>query len=82
MPGNHALVVGRDTVGDVLPRRRRARRAGFLIGRAIGRLRAEHEAGAQEGSRAEELERLADLRDRGVLTADEFEREKRRLLEG
>jgi hypothetical protein len=66
----------------MLPRRRRARRAGFLLGRAIGRLRAEHEAGAQEFTRAEELERLADLRDRGVLTDEEFEQEKRRLLEG
>lgn len=64
-------------------RRRRARRAGFLLGRAISRRRAEYEAGAaQEGSRAEELERLADLHDRGVLNDEEFEREKRRLLDG
>jgi uncharacterized membrane protein YdbT with pleckstrin-like domain len=31
-------------------------------------------------SAAEELTRLADLRDRGVLTTDEFEAQKRRLL--
>ena len=31
-------------------------------------------------SAAEELTRLADLRDRGVLTAEEFEAQKRRLL--
>ncbi len=64
-------------------RRRRARRLGFLLGRAISRGQAEYQAGAaQEGSRTEELERLADLHDRGVLDDEEFEREKRRLLDG
>jgi len=36
-------------------------------------------AGAGD-SRADQLTRLAELRDRGVLTADEFEREKVRVL--
>ena len=31
--------------------------------------------------RYESLARIADLRDRGVLTDDEFQREKRKLLE-
>ena len=33
------------------------------------------------GSLADELAKLADLRDRGVLTPEEFEARKRRLLE-
>lgn len=36
--------------------------------------------GDDGGSVSSELGRLADLRDRGVLTADEFEQQKRRLL--
>lgn len=34
------------------------------------------------GSVADELAKLADLRDRGALTEDEFQQRKRRLLEG
>jgi type VI protein secretion system component VasK len=37
------------------------------------------EAAGSESS-ADQLAKLADLRDRGVLTADEFERQKARLL--
>lgn len=37
-------------------------------------------AGGRNGSSVDDLERLADLHDRGVLTAEEFEAEKRRLL--
>lgn len=55
-------------------RRRRARRRGFLLGRISGR----RVAAPDDASR--ELERLADLRDRGALSEEEFEREKRRLL--
>lgn len=38
------------------------------------------DAPAAAGSVADEIAKLADLRDRGVLTADEFEARKRRLL--
>lgn len=38
-------------------------------------------SGAQRASRYEWLARIADLRDRGVLTEEEFQREKARLLE-
>lgn len=63
-------------------RRRRARRRGFLIGRAMGR-RAEREASRDryDDDLSTELTRLADLRDRGVVSNDEFEREKQRLLD-
>ena len=37
-------------------------------------------AGGRDGSSVDDLERLADLHDRGVLTAEEFAAEKRRLL--
>ena len=37
-------------------------------------------AASRDGSSVEDLERLADLRDRGVLTDEEFEAEKRRIL--
>ena len=35
---------------------------------------------AGSGSPADQLTKLADLRDRGVITADEFEREKAKIL--
>jgi type VI protein secretion system component VasK len=35
---------------------------------------------AGSGSPADQLAKLADLRDRGVITADEFEREKAKIL--
>ena len=35
---------------------------------------------ANEGNSADQLAKLADLRDRGVITADEFEREKTKVL--
>jgi len=35
---------------------------------------------AGSGSTADQLSKLADLRDRGVITADEFEREKAKVL--
>ena len=39
------------------------------------------QAGARTpGSSADELEKLASLRDRGVITADEFDREKAKIL--
>ena len=37
-------------------------------------------ARSRRGDAYEQLARIADLRDRGVLTEDEFQREKRRLL--
>ncbi len=35
---------------------------------------------ASSGSTADQLARLADLRDRGVITAEEFDREKAKIL--
>jgi hypothetical protein len=35
---------------------------------------------AGSGNPADQLTKLADLRDRGVITADEFEREKAKIL--
>jgi len=35
---------------------------------------------AAEGTSADQLTKLADLRDRGVITADEFDREKAKIL--
>ena len=35
---------------------------------------------ANEGNSADQLAKLADLRDRGVITAEEFEREKAKVL--
>jgi membrane protein implicated in regulation of membrane protease activity len=35
---------------------------------------------AAEGTSADQLAKLADLRDRGVITADEFERQKAKVL--
>ena len=35
---------------------------------------------ANEGNSADQLAKLADLRDRGVITADEFDREKAKVL--
>jgi len=35
---------------------------------------------AAQGNSADQLAKLADLRDRGVITADEFEREKAKVL--
>lgn len=40
------------------------------------------EAAGTEQSTASELSKLAELRDRGVLSADEFEQQKARLLAG
>ena len=57
-------------------RRRRARRRGFLIGRALGR----RNPVATDRDPTPELARLADLRDRGALTNQEFERAKQQLL--
>jgi uncharacterized membrane protein len=43
-------------------------------------LAARSVSGSRTGDRYEALARLADLRDRGVLGEDEFQREKRRIL--
>jgi type VI protein secretion system component VasK len=42
--------------------------------------RAYVQEAAGSGSSADQLAKLADLRDRGVITADEFEREKAKIL--
>jgi Short C-terminal domain len=45
-------------------------------------VRAPREAPAPTRSRLDDIERLVSLRDRGILTEDEFQREKRKLLGG
>lgn len=47
----------------------------------VAAARARPEPGAGDGSHAHQLTLLADLRDRGALTAREFEVEKARLLD-
>src|SRR5262245_15162228 len=42
--------------------------------------RASVQGAVGSGIRADQLSKLADLRDRGVITADEFEREKAKVL--
>ena len=48
-------------------------------GRRAGRC---HGPAAAAGSTIEQLKQLGELRDSGVLTPDEFEREKQKLLAG
>jgi hypothetical protein len=67
-------------------------RGGGMQRRAIEKARAQREsyeaylretaatAPAGGGGSADELAKLADLRDRGVITADEFERQKAKIL--
>ena len=43
-------------------------------------LRSYVQQAASEGSSADQLAKLADLRDRGVITAQEFDREKAKIL--
>lgn len=62
--------------------RRRGLLAGGLAGYFLGKRRGQGATGGNESApdRFDELEQLAELRDRGVLTPEEFEREKRKLL--
>ena len=67
-------------------------RGGGMQRRALERARSQREsyeaylretaasAPAGGGGSADELVKLADLRDRGVITADEFERQKTKIL--
>ena len=67
-------------------------RGGGMQRRAIEKARAQREAydsylretagsaSAGGGGSADELAKLADLRDKGVITADEFERQKAKVL--
>ena len=67
-------------------------RGGGMQRRAIDKARAQREsyesylretagsAAVSSGGSADELAKLADLRDRGVISADEFERQKAKVL--
>ena len=59
-------------------RMRRARRRGFLLGAAAGA--AGPVTSDSDPEKYAELQRLADLHERGALTSEEFEREKKKLL--
>jgi len=48
--------------------------------RAAGTRRAKLRAAAGSQSSADQLAKLADLRDRGVITAEEFDREQAKIL--
>jgi hypothetical protein len=70
--------------------RRRGRRRGLIVGAAIGSAAArrgntdndsdQYDQVDTQGDSIAELERLAELRDRGALTEEEFSAEKRQLL--
>jgi type VI protein secretion system component VasK len=62
-------------------------RGGSMQERAVQQAQQEDQAArayirdaADSGSSADQLAKLAGLRDRGVITADEFEREKAKIL--
>jgi type VI protein secretion system component VasK len=62
-------------------------RGGSMHERAVQQAHQEDQAARQyirqaagEGSSADQLAKLADLRDKGVLTPEEFEREKAKIL--
>ena len=52
-----------------------------LVGWAVGTRQNRSNDGHPAVSKAEQIEKLDQLRQRTVLTEDEFQREKRRLLE-
>ena len=61
-------------------------RGGFMLERQAQQARQQDDAfrsyvqQAASPTSADQLAKLADLRDRGVITADEFEREKEKIL--
>jgi type VI protein secretion system component VasK len=64
-------------------------RGGSMHERAVQQAQQEDQAArayireaAESQSPADQLTKLADLRDRGVISADEFEREKAKILAG
>lgn len=66
------------------PGRRRARRRGLIAGAAIGsaaarRRNAEEPASGGDDQLAE-LEKLAALKDQGILTQEEFDAKKKQIL--
>jgi hypothetical protein len=69
--------------GELVPffrrRIRRARRRGLIAGAALGSL-AHHDHGIED-DHTKALQRLTDLRDRGAINEEEFQREKRRILD-
>lgn len=60
----------------------RGRGAAFLIGRAAGKQRAQEESqqASPKATKAEKLEELGNLHDKGVLTDEEFTQEKKKIL--
>lgn len=68
---------------------RRGRRRGLVVGAAVGAAAAHHRQPTgeedytppEQDPLTEELERLARLRDEGVLSSDEFEAKKKQLLQ-
>jgi hypothetical protein len=70
---------------------RRGRRRGLIVGAAIGSAAArsrnngddpdQYDSAEPQDDAIAELEKLADLRDRGVLTEEEFTAEKKQLLD-
>jgi hypothetical protein len=63
-------------------------RGGSMSDRAVQRAQRQDEAYVQEAvaggpaTTADQLAKLADLRDRGVISAEEFDREKAKVLAG
>jgi len=59
---------------------RQAQRDADAFYSSYGRHAASGGDGGSDGSTADQLAKLADLRDRGVLTSEEFEKEKAKIL--
>jgi len=69
--------------------RRRGRRRGLIVGAAVGSAAARHSANNQQsqadGSAGDDdqiaqLEKLAELKEKGVLTQEEFDAKKKEIL--
>jgi hypothetical protein len=72
------------------PRGRRARRRGLIVGAAVGSAAARRnsDTGSTDASTpvpaaddtVERLEKLAELKEKGILTDEEFQSEKQKIL--
>ena len=72
--------------------RRRGRRRGLMVGAAIGASAANRnsqpeadapeEVASQPDTDIEKLKQLAELKDQGILTQEEFDKEKAKILNG
>ncbi|NCU38193.1 SHOCT domain-containing protein [Candidatus Saccharibacteria bacterium] len=70
---------------------RRARRQGMVVGAAVASSRAKNAAAAQQpapasvpnassGTDIDQIKQLAELKDQGILTQEEFDAKKKQIL--